>query len=137
MTLRRHHGCHAMPIFVVWQPLCNSSPGQQAVWSQYFGRATPRSQASSNALSVGPYTKNPSTQVREDKVQAKRKDRNLLYARLPPICTRWNKSQCRAPDCSYRQICLECHGQHWEPECLPYTAREVGASVTGTSRSEV
>jgi hypothetical protein len=23
----------------------------------------------------------------------------------------------RAPDCSYRHICLECHGQHREPEC--------------------
>lgn len=97
---------------------------EQAIWSQYFGRATPRAHTS-NALSVGPYTELPSTQTREEargqrsssQGQPRRKERGYPYSCPQPICARWNKTQCRAPDCTYRHVCLDCHGPHREPDC--------------------
>lgn len=36
----------------------------------------------------------------------------------PPIYTRWNSATCREAYCSFRHICLECHGNHKERRCL-------------------
>ena len=43
--------------------------------------------------------------------------RSQPYTRPSPICKRWNRGNCRQADCSFRHICLECHGNHKEAEC--------------------
>lgn len=95
----------------------------QAVWSQYFGRATHRVLGSS-PLSVGPYGEVAAEDRRDvrapsqgGKATSRRKDRPSPYPKQPPICIRWNKEGCRAPECGFRHVCLDCHGPHREVQC--------------------
>ena len=96
------------------------STPDQTIWSQYFNRANPR-MAGSNALSVGPYGYSNQDDLRGVMATPARalarKERPLPYSRQAPICLRWNKEGCRSPDCTYRHMCLACHGPHREPQC--------------------
>ena len=34
-----------------------------------------------------------------------------------PICVRWNRYGCTAPQCTFRHVCLECHQPHKAAQC--------------------
>ncbi len=91
----------------------------QALWSQHFNRAGTHREGS-EALSIGPYNQAPMTGAAATKtgLSSKGKERAGLYPRTPPICIKWNREDCHSASCSYRHICLACHGQHREQNCL-------------------
>ena len=73
--------------------LANWSQIDQSLWSQHFNRAI----------------------VRKFTPSQRGKDRANPYR--VPICMKFNKEGCRSPSCSYRHVCLSCHGQHAEHSC--------------------
>jgi hypothetical protein len=73
--------------------LANWSQIDQSLWSQHFNRAI----------------------VRKFTPSQRGKDRANPYQ--VPICMKFNKEGCRSPSCSYRHVCLSCHGQHAEHSC--------------------
>ena len=108
---------------------------QPELWTLYFGRAVAR-QRCANCGEPGhsqcegggtPTTTTPLAQQsggpQNSMVRGKRWTRGEVrpqpYSRPPPICKRWNRGPggCRLPDCSFRHVCLECHGSHREPDC--------------------
>ena len=59
-----------------------------------------------------------------DKVESPAKRRKLSPTRsgergesTKQICKRFNFGSCSSPFCSFRHVCLECHGQHRKPNC--------------------
>ncbi len=89
----------------------NWNAPDQAIWSQYFSRAIPR-RVGSSALSVRPYsdlgTRHNDSPCRKRSFQ--KEVRASPYSRTAPICVHWNLEGCRSPDCTYRHVCLSCHG---------------------------
>ena len=112
--------------------LQNWSMSDQAIWTQYFGRAEPRSQPS-NALSVGPYGGTQPSEGRESRAHSPRgkrpKDRKQPYPKQNPICIRWNREGCASPECRYRHVCLECHGPHRAPSCPSSSSANQGSKA--------
>ncbi len=101
----------------------------QALWSQHFNRATVRVKDGGSALAIGPYSTgqaegadagHSSSQARsggKPTSTGKGKERVSPYPRTAPICIKWNRENCRSPACTYRHVCLSCHGQHREANC--------------------
>ena len=119
------YDAHFRCLAATMQLQCWSTPNQ-GIWSQYFSRASPRNQGT-NALSVGPYLdtsrddkderKGPKPAPQTSSGGGRKRDRPSPYPKQAPICMRWNREGCRAPDCTFRHICLECHGAHRETNC--------------------
>ena len=59
----------------------------------------------------------PQQQTRGNRKWPRNDQRPQPYVRPSPICKRWNRGNCRQADCSFRHICLECHGNHREVDC--------------------
>ena len=89
----------------------------QSLWSQHFNRATLRT-SNSGALAIGPYQAEagPSGGKAKPSGGTRPKERWVPYGRSP-ICMKWNREGCRSALCSYRHVCLNCHGLHREADC--------------------
>jgi hypothetical protein len=105
-----------MPIFDVWQPPCNSSPGQHQ--NRQCGPSTLVGQHQDRRPAAIPsqWALIRKSQARQERIRHRPKGRIGTY-RTPGHHLSAQGGIDRAPDCSYRHICLECHGQHREPEC--------------------
>ena len=92
----------------------------QSLWFQTFNRATWR-QTNQGALAIGPYMSQPQDAkpgtVPGKVAKGKSKEIVTPYTRQQPICIKWNRDGCRSAQCTYRHICLSCHGLHREPDC--------------------
>ena len=99
------------------------------LWTQYFNQA--QAKCNSPAKSENGTGKILGTEQRESTGQqnpsknpssiqgASRvpNQRFQPYPKNPPICRRWNSTGCREASCSFRYICIECHGNHREVHC--------------------
>ena len=116
------HGCRMTHTSV--KPVGEWGVVYPHLWTQYFNQA----QAKCNSLvksenGTGKIlgteqrqspSKNPSSIQRASRVPNKRFQ---PYPKNPPICRRWNSTGCREASCSFRHICIECHGNHREVHC--------------------
>ena len=132
---------------------------QPELWTLYFGRAvarqrcatcgdpghgqcdgggTPTSTAAGASLTQ--QSGGPQSSMARGKRGSRGEARSQPYARPPPICKRWNRPWgCRLPDCSFRHVCLECHGNHREPDCTQSKhrpSRPLPAASRGTDRAQ-
>ena len=101
----------------------------QSLWSQHFNRAVVRCEVG-NPLTVGPYqladTEEKGLREKSGGPIKKGKERVVPYhqAARNPICKKYNTDGCRSTTCSYRHICLSCHGTHPETKCSGSSSRE-------------
>ena len=70
------------------------------------------------ALSVGPYRDPPQPHApKSGKFTPSQRGKDRANPYQVPICMKFNKEGCRSPSCSYRHICLSCHGQNADHSC--------------------
>ncbi len=60
----------------------------------------------------------------EDKESTLNKRRKLFQESKQPI---WNRGVCRSSWCSFRHICIECHGTHTKQDC-PHLSRKTAVA---------
>ena len=125
---------------------------QPEIWTLHFGRARAKQHCSTCgemghakcecAANDTPTQSSPKgasqQQMRPSKKWAWSETRTQPYSRVPPICKRWNRAPggCRLPECSFRHVCLECHGNHRESDCQQAKRRPTKPPVGRGSTSQ-
>ncbi len=87
------------------------------LWTVAFARAEP-AQRCRWCLSVDHPSKECEEKSDEEEAESSpRKRYKASQETKKPICKNWNKGVCRSSWCSFRHICIECHGAHTKQDC--------------------
>ena len=88
-----------------------------SAWAMAFARATPREHCAI-CFSLDHTTKN-CDEFEEPSVGSIKKQEPAASSKqgIPPICLKWNWNKCQSAECTYRHVCIECHGEHKAKLC--------------------
>ncbi len=108
----------------------------QALWSQHFCKASSRKGAGDAYYQLELHSQeavNLTTGVAlKGNYSSTGKECASPYQKVPLICIKWNREECRSATCTYRHIYLGCHGQH-RGVVMPQCHMHIQAHLPGVS----